>query len=107
MDAQARHHTVRRMTIVMQMMLMPMFNTHRNKIQRQLDEKPSEHQRAQHDCLPFAPLPAVIIIKLRQKMEQRQAEQKRARERVEQLHMPGLMQPETEHRESAQNDAGH
>jgi hypothetical protein len=49
---------------------------------------------------------AVKVIQFRQQMQQRQAEQKRASEGIEQLHVPRLMQLESKYSDRAQQNAG-
>ena len=84
----------------MQCMGVPVFHAHRDDVQGNLNEEAGEHQRAnEHGSVTMPRLLApVLVVKLREQMQHRQAQQKRPREGVQEADMPGVVQPEAEDR---------
>ena len=94
-----RHFSVRRMRV-------PMLNSHRNDIQCHLHKESRQHQRAnQQGSMRMTTFLGMLVIKLGKEMEHRQAQQKCARERVEQSNMLCIVEPEDKNRQRPQNDA--
>jgi hypothetical protein len=86
------------------MMRVSVLDAHGDDVQRHLHKEAGEHQAADDQRIDgLARL--MPVVQLRQQMQQREAEEKRPGKRIDQLDMPGGVEPEKQDRAGAQEDA--
>ena len=87
-----------------QMMLMAMLNTHGNHVQGNLNEESNQHQRTNEQRRGATV--TNVVVQLWQQVQERQTQEKRTGERVDQPDMLGCIQSEQKDRDCTENYAG-